>query len=92
VLLLAGGAITLAATPIVNALSRWNERRADRYALTLTGQPGAFISAMKRLGAQNLAEERPSRVALWLFHTHPPIEQRIAAARRSVRLRLPTSG
>ena len=28
----------------------------------LTNAPGAFISAMKRLGAQNLAEEQPSRV------------------------------
>ena len=80
-LVLAGGAVTMAATPLVNALSRRNERRADRFALTLTGQPAAFISAMKRLGSQNLAEEHPSRVALWLFHSHPPIEQRIEAAR-----------
>ena len=80
-LLLAGGTLTVFATPVVNALSRWNERRADRYALKLTRQPAAFISAMKRLGTQNLAEERPSRAVLWLFHTHPPIEQRIKAAR-----------
>jgi STE24 endopeptidase len=66
---------------LINALSRRNERRADRFALTLTRQPAAFISAMKRLGSQNLAEERPSRAVLWLFHTHPPIEQRIDAAR-----------
>ena len=79
-LLLAGGATTVVATPVVNALSRWNERRADRYALKLTQQPAAFISAMKRLGTQNLAEERPSWAVLWLFHTHPPIEQRIKAA------------
>ena len=32
---------------------------------------------MRRLGAQNLAEERPSRAALILFHTHPPFEERI---------------
>jgi STE24 endopeptidase len=81
-LLLAGGAVSVAATPAVNAWSRWCERRADRYALTLTGRPAAFISAMKRLASQNLAEERPSRAVLWLFHTHPPIEQRIEAARR----------
>jgi STE24 endopeptidase len=81
-LLLAGGATTLAATPFVNALSRRNERRADRYALTMTRQPVAFISAMKRLAAQNLAEEDPSLPVLWLFHTHPPIAQRIEAARR----------
>lgn len=80
-LLLVGGGVSMLATPAVNALSRWNERRADRYALTLTGHAGAFISAMRRLGNQNLAEEQPSRLALWLFHSHPPIEQRIEAAR-----------
>ena len=80
-LVLAGGAVSLAATPLVNALSRWNERRADHYALALTSQPAAFISAMRRLAAQNLAEERPSRAVLWFFHTHPPIQQRIDAAR-----------
>jgi len=80
-LVLGGGAVSLAATPLVNALSRRNERRADRYALALTSQPAAFISAMKRLAAQNLAEERPSRAVLWFFHTHPPIQQRIDAAR-----------
>jgi STE24 endopeptidase len=80
-LLLVGGILTVMATPVVNGLSRWNERRADRYALTLTRQPAAFISAMKRLGTQNLAEEHPSTAVLWLFHTHPPIDQRIDAAR-----------
>jgi STE24 endopeptidase len=80
-LLLAGGVTMVVATPVVNALSRRNERRADRYALALTRQPDAFVSAMKRLAAQNLAEERPSRLALWLFYTHPPIGQRIDAAR-----------
>jgi STE24 endopeptidase len=83
-LLLAGGVVTLAAAPFMNGLSRRNERRADRYALMMTAQPAAFISAMKRLAAQNLAEEDPSRTVLWLFHTHPPISQRIEAARRFV--------
>ena len=83
-LLLAAGLATLAATPLINALSRLNERRADRYALKLTGQVTAFISAMRRLGTQNLAEERPSRPALWLFHSHPPIEERIRDAQKAV--------
>jgi STE24 endopeptidase len=80
-LALAGGILTMVATPIVNAVSRRNERRADRFAITLTKQPAAFISAMKRLGTQNLAEEHPSTLVLWLFHSHPPIEQRIETAR-----------
>jgi STE24 endopeptidase len=80
-LVLAGGALTTVAAPIVNAVSRRNERRADRFAITNTKQPAASISAMKRLGTQNLAEEHPSKIVLWLFHSHPPIEQRIEAAR-----------
>ena len=36
---------------------------------------------MRRLGAQNLAEERPSAAVLWFFHTHPTIDERIAAAK-----------
>ena len=81
-LALVGAVFTFASAPALNALSRRNERRADRYALGLTGQTEAFVSAMRRLGAQNLAEERPSRAAVWLFHTHPPIEERIENARR----------
>ncbi len=80
-LLLAAGAVSLAATPAVNAMSRANERRADRFALDVTRRPAAFVSAMRRLAAQNLAEERPSAVVRLLFHTHPPIDQRIALAR-----------
>ena len=80
-LVLAAGAVSLALMPVSNALSRAHERRADRYALTMTRNAPAFITAMKRLSAQNLAEEEPSRLVQILFHTHPPISARIAAAR-----------
>jgi STE24 endopeptidase len=80
-LVLAAGMVSLALMPVSNALSRAHERRADRYALTMTGNAPAFITAMKRLATQNLAEEEPSRLVQVLFHTHPPIAARIAAAR-----------
>ena len=67
--------------PVVNALSRAQERRADRYALETTRNADAFITAMKRLSQQNLAEEHPSRLVRWLFYSHPPIRERIDAAR-----------
>jgi STE24 endopeptidase len=79
-LLLAAGAVSLAMVPAAHAMSRAFERKADRFALRLTRNPGAFISAMRRLGAQNLAEENPSRIVRWLFHSHPPVCERIAAA------------
>jgi STE24 endopeptidase len=79
-LMLAAGCVSIALKPLANALSRAHERRADRYALQMTGNVSAFTSAMKRLGAQNLAEERPSRLVQWLFYTHPPVAARIEFA------------
>ena len=80
ILVLAGGAVFFVLGPVVNAASRAHERRADRYALTLTGNAPAFVSAMRRLAAQNLREERPSRLVEALFLTHPGSAERIARA------------
>jgi STE24 endopeptidase len=79
-LVLTAGAVALVMVPAAHAMSRRFERSADRFALDLTRNPGAFISAMRRLGAQNLAEEQPSRLVQWLFYSHPPLRDRIAAA------------
>ena len=80
VLLLVAGVLSFLMLPVGNALSRAQERRADQYALRLTGNPTAFVTAMRRLGQQNLAEDRPSALARWLFYSHPPVRERIAAA------------
>jgi STE24 endopeptidase len=80
-LLLAAGAVSLVMVPLTHAVSRAFERRADRLALGLTKNPQAFISAMRRLAAQNLAEDDPSRLVQWLFYSHPPIRERIEMAR-----------
>jgi STE24 endopeptidase len=74
------GALALAVKPLMNAVSRSHERRADAYALRLTRNPSAFMSAMRRLGQQNLAEENPSRLVQAFFYTHPPIKERLQAA------------
>jgi Zn-dependent protease with chaperone function len=79
-LLMTAGAVSLVMVPVAHAMSRAFERSADRFALDLTRNPDAFISAMRRLGAQNLAEEHPSRLVQWLFYSHPPMRDRIAAA------------
>jgi STE24 endopeptidase len=86
-LLLAAGAVSMAMLPIALAMSRAHERRADRFALDLTKNPAAFVSAMRRLAAQNLAEDQPSTIARWLFYSHPPIRERIAAAQKFSSLR-----
>jgi STE24 endopeptidase len=82
VLLLAAGLVSVVMMPAANAASRAMERAADRFALAATGNAAAFQSAMRRLADQNLSEEHPSRFARWMFYTHPPVKERIAAAER----------
>jgi STE24 endopeptidase len=85
VLVLAAATVSILLLPVANGISRAHERRADRYALRLTANGPAFISAMKRLAAQNLAEERPSRIVEVLLHSHPSTQARIEAAEEWVR-------
>jgi STE24 endopeptidase len=80
-LMLAAGVWTFLWLPVVNAISRAQERAADRYALAATRNVDAFVTAMKRLSQQNLAEEYPSPLVRLLFYSHPPIRERIEAAR-----------
>ena len=80
-IVLSVGGVLVAATPLVNAWSRAHERRADRFALETASEPAAFIQAVRRMSAQNLAEDRPSGAAFLFFHTHPTAEERIASAR-----------
>jgi STE24 endopeptidase len=77
---LAAVAVWAAATPARHALSRRQERRADAFALAMTGDAEAFGAAVRRLGAQRLAEERPSGLTRWLFFSHPPTAERLAFA------------
>ena len=84
VALAAAGTFVLLA-PVTNGISRSQERRADRFALAMTRDPDALLSGLRRLGAEHLAEERPSRVVEWLFHSHPPLAARLEAASAAMR-------
>lgn len=67
--------------PLRLAQSRAHEREADRYAIALTGNVEAFRTAIRRMAAQHLVEERPSAVTRWFFHRHPTVEERMNQAR-----------
>jgi STE24 endopeptidase len=66
--------------PALNAYSRFNERQADQYAFESIASVEPFISSMNKLAEQNLAERTPSKWIEWLFHSHPAISRRVAAA------------
>jgi STE24 endopeptidase len=71
------GLITM---PLGNAFSRWRERRADEYALRVTGKGQAFADAMTRLANQNLADADPDPWVEWLLYSHPALSKRIKMA------------
>jgi STE24 endopeptidase len=71
-----------ASLPVQNAVSRAFEREADRDALELYGHPEVFIEAEKRLARDNISNVAPSDLNVFLFATHPPTLDRIAAAER----------
>jgi STE24 endopeptidase len=72
--------VWIVATPLRHAVSRHQERRADAFALALTGSADAFGTAVRRLGVRHLAEDRPSALTRWLYFSHPPMAERLAFA------------
>ncbi len=79
-LMLVATMLSFLVLPLLNAYSRFNERQADRYAFRSIATVAPFISAMNKLAKQNLAERSPSAWVEWLFHSHPAISRRVAAA------------
>ncbi len=68
-------------SPLEAFISRRFERAADRLALEVTHDPDSFISLMEKLASQNLADRNPHPLIKFLFFDHPPIDERIQAAK-----------
>ncbi|MFD7523687.1 MULTISPECIES: M48 family metallopeptidase [Paenibacillus] len=69
--------LTLAVTPIDNAASRLMESRADSYAMKMTGDGQAGVSAFQKLAAANLSPVTQPALLQWFLGSHPTIEERI---------------
>ena len=69
--------------PVQAAFSRAIERKADRFAIELTGDGEAYASAMERLAARSLADPDPPRAVVFMLYSHPPIVERIQVAREA---------
>ena len=80
-LMLTIAGVSLLFLPTANAFSRSLERRADSFALKLTSNPRSFVSAMAKLGNQNLAEFEPNPLVEFILFSHPSIGKRIRMAR-----------
>jgi STE24 endopeptidase len=82
------GLYSLVTMPLENGFSRWRERRADEYALSLTHNGNAYASALKRLANQNLSDADPEAWVEWLLYSHPALGKRISMAEQELQLHL----
>jgi len=69
--------------PLQNAISRRYERQSDRYAIERTGLKDAYLSAFRKLARLNKEDPAPHWLDVLLFHSHPPIAERLAMAEES---------
>ena len=67
--------------PLTLALSRREEHWANAMAIEMTDDPGAFISAMKKLARHNRISGEPGIIDRLLFQTHPSLGRTIDQAR-----------
>jgi STE24 endopeptidase len=66
--------------PLQNIISRRYERQCDQYALNRTGLRAAYLSAFRKLARLNKDDPAPHPLEVFLFHSHPPIGERLMAA------------
>jgi STE24 endopeptidase len=69
--------------PLQNLISRRYERQSDRYALERTGLKDAYTSAFRKLARLNKDDPSPHWLDVLLFHSHPPVDQRLAIAEQA---------
>jgi Zn-dependent protease with chaperone function len=68
--------------PAQLAFRRWGEHRANKVALEVTNDPGAFVSAMKKVAKGNLTAGQPTWWEKLFFTTDPSMTEVIGQARR----------
>jgi STE24 endopeptidase len=71
---------TVVSLPVLSAVSRRWERSADRFALDLTGERGAYLDTFRRLARVNLSDLDPPPLVYLLLFSHPTPAERMAAA------------
>lgn len=67
------------ANPFANVVSRYEEKRADNYAVALTEDPEAGITTFQKLAKTGLSEVNPPLLVKVFRYSHPTMLERISA-------------
>jgi len=77
-----GGISGFLLKPLGNAISRYFERQADRFAMKNISDEKAFLTALAGLANRNLSNAYPAWWVKWLYYSHPPIGERLETAEK----------
>lgn len=70
--------LAFASSPFTNLISRYEETRADRYAINMTQNPEAAITAFQELTRSGLSQVNPPLLVKIFRYTHPTMLERIS--------------
>ncbi|MDM5328354.1 M48 family metallopeptidase [Neobacillus sp. CF12] len=66
------------ASPFSNLISRYEETRADQYAINMTGNPDAAITSFQELTRSGLSQVNPPLLVKIFRYSHPTMLERIS--------------
>ena len=69
--------LLFASSPLSNFISRYQETRADEYAIALMGDQEAAVTAFQKLTKAGLSEVNPPLLVKWFRYSHPTMLERI---------------
>jgi STE24 endopeptidase len=76
-ILLVFSMLSFAASPLTNAVSRFQEHKADEYAIEMTGNKQAAISSFQKLTKAGLSQVNPPKLVKIFRYGHPTMLERI---------------
>ncbi|RFU62139.1 M48 family metallopeptidase [Peribacillus glennii] len=76
--LLISAVLLFASEPLSNYISRYEETRADRYAVEMTKDSGAAVRTFQELTRAGLSEVNPPALVKWFRYSHPTMLERIS--------------
>jgi STE24 endopeptidase len=76
--LLITGVLLFASSPATNYISRYQESRADKYAIEMTGNKAAAVSSFQELTKAGLSDVNPPALVKWFRYSHPTMLERIS--------------
>ncbi|MGN1401454.1 MAG: M48 family metallopeptidase [Bacillus sp. (in: firmicutes)] len=75
--------LSFVSSPFSNAVSRYQETRADAYAMKITNDPEAAVKTFQELSKSSLSQVNPPGLVKIFRYSHPTMLERISSVEQS---------